>query len=126
MTTSGNTEDGLKFNSVGFRIRCRFPKQRRERVVPETPPDPFRAARWKLIVPNNLRDDEKRFNDFKRSTAARSYTLSRVLDTLEAEGLVENRKEFESPVARYYTPTEKGAALCPVFETLDEWGEEWV
>ncbi|MFB6125147.1 MAG: winged helix-turn-helix transcriptional regulator [Halanaeroarchaeum sp.] len=84
------------------------------------------GAKWKLIVLNDLRDGEKRFNELKRSTGASSYTLSRVLDDLEEAELIENRKEFESPVASYYTLTEKGDALCPVFESLDAWGEDWL
>ncbi|MFU1783625.1 winged helix-turn-helix transcriptional regulator, partial [Haloarcula japonica] len=67
-----------------------------------------------------------RFNELKRATGASSYTLSRVLDDLEAEGFVDNRKELESPVASYYTLTEKGADLCPVFEALDDWGANWL
>ena len=55
-----------------------------------------------------------------------SYTLSRVLNDLEEEGFITNRKEFESPVASYYTLTEKGDALCPVFESLDAWGGDWL
>ncbi|SEH55883.1 DNA-binding transcriptional regulator, HxlR family [Halopenitus malekzadehii] len=84
------------------------------------------GAKWKLIVLNDLRDGEKRFNELKRSTGASSYTLSRVLDDLEAEGFVDNHKEFESPVASYYALTEKGDALCPVFDALDDWGEDWL
>lgn len=84
------------------------------------------GAKWKLIVLNDLRDGEKRFNELKRSTGASSYTLSRVLDDLEADEFIENRKEFESPVASYYSLTEKGSALCPVFDALDEWGEDWL
>lgn len=41
---------------------------------------------------------------------------------MEEEGFVENRTGFESPVASYYTLTEKGGAPCPVFDALDEWG----
>ncbi|MFD1514487.1 winged helix-turn-helix transcriptional regulator [Halomarina rubra] len=84
------------------------------------------GAKWKLIVLNDLRDGEKRFNELKRSTGASSYTLSRVLNDLEEQGFINNRKEFESPVASYYTLTEKGDALCPVFESLDAWGEDWL
>ncbi|WP_247731043.1 winged helix-turn-helix transcriptional regulator [Halovivax limisalsi] len=84
------------------------------------------GSKWKLIVLNDLRDGEKRFNELKRSTGASSYTLSRVLDDLEADGFVENRKELESPVASYYALTEKGSALCPVFDAVDEWGENWL
>ncbi|WP_280536416.1 helix-turn-helix domain-containing protein [Halopenitus sp. POP-27] len=84
------------------------------------------GSKWKLIVLNDLRDGEKRFNELKRSTGASSYTLSRVLEDLVADGFIENRKEFESPVASYYSLTEKGGALCPVFESLDDWGEDFL
>jgi DNA-binding HxlR family transcriptional regulator len=84
------------------------------------------GAKWKLIILNDLQDDRKRFNDLKRSTGASSHTLSRVLDDLEEEGFVDNHKEFESPIASYYELTEKGDALCPVFEALDEWGDDWL
>ncbi len=89
-----------------------------------------RSRKWgrsgKLIVLNDLRDGEKRFNELKRSTGASSYTLSRVLDDLKEQGFVENRKELESPVASYYTLTEKGNDLCPVFDALDNWGADWL
>lgn len=84
------------------------------------------GSQWKLIVLNDLREGEKRFNELKRSTGASSYTLSRVLDDLTKRGYVVNRKEFEAPVASYYSLTEKGQALCPVFDALDEWGSEWI
>lgn len=84
------------------------------------------GSKWKLIILADLREGEKRFNELKRSTGASSYTLSRVLDDLEGDGFVDNRKEFESPVASYYVLTEKGEALCPVFDALDDWGEEWL
>ncbi|MDZ7729890.1 MAG: helix-turn-helix domain-containing protein [Natrialbaceae archaeon] len=84
------------------------------------------GSKWKLVILNDLRDGEKRFNELKRSTGASSYTLSRVLADLEDLGHVTNRKEFESPVASYYALSEKGADLCPVFDALDAWGEEWL
>ncbi|EMA54811.1 winged helix-turn-helix transcriptional regulator [Halococcus salifodinae] len=84
------------------------------------------GSKWKLVILNDLRDGEKRFNELKRSTGASSYTLSRVLDGLEENGFIDNRKELESPVASYYILTEKGSALCPVFDALDEWGADWL
>ena len=84
------------------------------------------GSKWKLVMLNDLRDGDKRFNELKRSTGVSSYTLSRVLDDLEQRGFVDNRKELESPVASYYRLTEKGEDLCPVFNALDDWGTEWV
>ncbi|WP_096390732.1 winged helix-turn-helix transcriptional regulator [Halopenitus persicus] len=84
------------------------------------------GSKWTLVVLNDLREGEKRFNELKRSTGASSYTLSRVLEDLEDDGFIDNRKELESPVASYYTLTEKGSELCPVFDALDEWGADWL
>ncbi|MFH5802140.1 hypothetical protein [Haladaptatus sp. CMAA 1911] len=39
---------------------------------------------------------------------------------------METCKEFESPVTSYYTLTMMGDVLCPVFESLDAWGEDWL
>ena len=88
------------------------------------------GSQWRLVVLHDLQDAEdpgaeKRFNELKRSTAASSRTLSRVLDDLEDAGLV-NRRVEDRPIATYYSLSEKGRALCPVFESLENWTEEWV
>ncbi|MFB6138035.1 MAG: winged helix-turn-helix transcriptional regulator [Halobacteriaceae archaeon] len=83
------------------------------------------GSEWRLVVLHDLTDGEKRFNELKRSTDASSRTLSRVLDDLQDAGLVARRVE-DQPLATYYSLTEKGTALCPVFEELTAWGEEWV
>ena len=81
------------------------------------------GSEWRLLVLHDLADaDEKRFNELKRSTGANSRTLSRVLDDLEAAGLVDRRVE-DRPIATYYSLTAGGAALCPVFEELESWAD---
>jgi len=84
------------------------------------------GSKWRLVVLNDLQDGEKRFNQLKRSTGASARTLSRVLDDLEDLEYVNRRLEEESPVATYYSLTEKGESLCPVFEEIDAWAEEWL
>lgn len=84
------------------------------------------GSKWKLIILNDLQDGEKRFNELKRSTDASSYTLSRVLDDLQEENLIKKRIEEDSPVATYYSLTDKSQDLCDVFDALDNWGEEWL
>jgi DNA-binding HxlR family transcriptional regulator len=84
------------------------------------------GSQWRLVVLYDLMDGEKRFNELERSTGASSRTLSRVLDDLEEMGLVNRRMEADAPVATYYSLTEKGRSLCPVFDALDEWADEWV
>jgi DNA-binding HxlR family transcriptional regulator len=44
----------------------------------------------------------------------------------EAVDYVDRRLEEESPVATYYSLTEKGRSLCPVFEAIDDWAAEWL
>ena len=83
------------------------------------------GSQWRLVILHDLQEAEKRFNELKRSTGASSRTLSRVLDDLEEVGLVDRRVE-EQPIATYYSLTEKGRALCPVMDTLEDWASEWV
>ena len=83
------------------------------------------GTEWRLIILDDLQDGEKRFNELKRSTGASSRTLSRVLDDLQELDLVSRRVE-DQPIATYYRVTEKGEALCPVFEAMEQWAEEWV
>jgi DNA-binding HxlR family transcriptional regulator len=84
------------------------------------------GSQWRLIVLHDLQDGEKRFNELKRSTNASSRTLSRVLDDLQETGFVSRRLEEDAPVATYYSLTEKGRSLCPVFEEIEAWAEEWL
>lgn len=83
------------------------------------------GSEWRLIVLNDLLGGEKRFNELKRSTGANSRTLSRVLDDLEDGGLVDRRVE-DRPIATYYSLTEAGRHLCPVFQELEAWADEWL
>ena len=84
------------------------------------------GSQWRLVVLHDLQDGEKRFNELKRSTNASSRTLSRVLDDLEELGFVERRVESDSPIATYYSLTEKGRSLCPVFDEIECWATEWL
>jgi DNA-binding HxlR family transcriptional regulator len=83
------------------------------------------GSQWRLVVLHELQDGERRFNELKRQTDASARTLSRVLDDLQEMGFVDRRLEEDAPVASYYRLTEKGESLCPVFDALESWGEEW-
>ena len=84
------------------------------------------GSKWRLLVLHDLQDGEKRFNELKRSTDANSRTLSRVLDDLQETGFVERRLEEDAPVATYYSLTEKGRSLCPVFDEIEAWANDWL
>jgi DNA-binding HxlR family transcriptional regulator len=83
------------------------------------------GSQWRLVVLYDLEEGETRFNELKRSTGASSRTLSRVLDDLGDANLVDRRVE-DRPVATYYSLTPKGEALCPVFDEVESWAEEWL
>lgn len=84
------------------------------------------GSKWKLMVLNDLGAGEQRFNELKRSTEASSRTLSRILKELQADNLVDKRVEEGTPIATYYSLTEKGLSLKPVFREIDRWAEEWI
>lgn len=81
---------------------------------------------WRLKVIHALQDGEKRFNELKRETNARSRTLSQTLEALTDAGLVERRSEEADPIAVYYNLTEKGRDLQPVFDELETWADKWL
>jgi DNA-binding HxlR family transcriptional regulator len=84
------------------------------------------GSQWRLIVLHDLQEGEKRFNELKRSTDASSRTLSRVLDDLQEMGFVNRRLEEDAPVATFYSLTPKGRSLCPVFDEIEAWADEWL
>jgi len=84
------------------------------------------GSEWRLVVLHELQSGERRFNELKRATDASARTLSRVLDDLRDQGFVTRRLEEDAPVATYYRLTEKGESLCPVFDAIDSWGQEWL
>ncbi|MFB6172530.1 MAG: winged helix-turn-helix transcriptional regulator [Haloarculaceae archaeon] len=84
------------------------------------------GSQWRLVVLYDLLEGEKRFNELKRSTGASSRTLSRVLDDLQEREFVARRMEEAAPVATYYSLTPKGESLCPVFDEIERWADEWL
>lgn len=81
------------------------------------------GTEWRLIILHILQDGEKRFNELERETGASSSTLSRVLDELEDAGLVSRRVE-DRPLATYYSLSERGQQLAPVFDELERWADQ--
>jgi len=84
------------------------------------------GSRWRLVVLYELQHGERRFNELKRATDANARTLSRVLDDLQETGFVDRRMEADAPGAAYYSLTDKGESLAPVFAEIDRWAREWL
>ncbi|QLG49558.1 winged helix-turn-helix transcriptional regulator [Natrinema halophilum] len=80
---------------------------------------------WRMNVIYALDGGEKRFNELKRATGARSKTLSDALDELVENDVVTRRMEEDAPVAVYYALSTKGEELLAVLAELDEWARNW-
>lgn len=78
-----------------------------------------------MNVIHALEEGEKRFNELKRATGARSKTLSDALDELVESEVVVRRMEEDAPVAVYYDLTAKGEELLGALAELDEWAQSW-
>lgn len=83
------------------------------------------GSKWRLTVLRCLQLwGEQRFNELKVASTADSATLSRVLDELAEQDLVERRLE-DQPIRTYYSLTDRGEDLADVFEAYEEWSLEW-
>lgn len=80
---------------------------------------------WRMNVVYALEEGEKRFNELKRATGARSKTLSEVLDKLVEHEIVTRRMEDGAPVAVYYGLTPKGTDLLDALDEIEEWARNW-
>jgi len=80
---------------------------------------------WRMNVIYALDEGEQRFNELKRSTGARSKTLSDALEELVEHDIVTRRMEEDAPVAVYYGLTRKGEELLDALSELDEWAQSW-
>lgn len=83
------------------------------------------GSKWRLTVLRSLHIyGEQRFNELQETTTADSTTLSRVLEDLEQQDLVDRRLE-DRPIATYYDLTERGDALAGVFDEFEQWAFEY-
>ena len=83
------------------------------------------GSKWRLTVLRCLQLwGEQRFSEIQEASTADSATLSRVLDELEDQDLVQRRLE-DRPIATYYSLTDRGEALTEVFEAYEAWALEW-
>jgi DNA-binding HxlR family transcriptional regulator len=100
-------------------------------AVPEVCPH-FHAAieligkRWSGAIIWALSERPLRYADLKRAVPGLSdRLLSQRLRELEQAGLMKRTVEDGFPVRVSYGLTEKGAALKPSIQGLQEWASEW-
>ena len=83
------------------------------------------GGRWQGLVIWTLRKESKRFNELKRNlVTVNDKMLSQTLKKLVVQGVV-HRKSYNSiPPKVEYSLTTIGKELLPVFELMQNWGEE--
>jgi DNA-binding HxlR family transcriptional regulator len=85
------------------------------------------GKRWTGVVIMALLDGPRRFNEIaERLEGASDRMLSERLKELETTGLVERCVYPETPVRIEYRLTEKGKALTPVLDAIQQWGYDWL
>lgn len=86
------------------------------------------GRKWHLVIVDRLLAcGPLGFNALEREIGGISGTvLSDSLEDLEEKGLVDRSIVSEKPFRVAYSLTEQGAALEPVIEAMDAWGEEYL
>lgn len=85
------------------------------------------GGKWKIIVLNFLLDRTMRFKELERAIAIVSpKMLTKVLEDLEKEGLINRVVAVQKPLKVEYSLTSKGKLVKPVIESLEKLGEKLI
>ncbi|WP_010284710.1 winged helix-turn-helix transcriptional regulator [Bacillus timonensis] len=84
------------------------------------------GQRWTGLVIYQLLSGPQRFCTIESSIGISGRVLSERLKDLENQGIVKRQVYPETPVRIEYSLTEKGAALKPLMDKIQEWSQEWV
>ncbi len=85
------------------------------------------GKRWTGLIIMVLLAGPRRFNEIAEQLAVASDRMvSERLKELEAAGVIERWVYPETPVRIEYRLTEKGQALAPVIEAIQQWGQTWL
>jgi DNA-binding HxlR family transcriptional regulator len=82
------------------------------------------GERWTLLVLTEVFLGRRRFDEIQAERGIATNILSRRLETLVDEGILERRRYGEHPNRFEYRPTQKGLDLLPVLMALLRWGDE--
>lgn len=83
------------------------------------------GGRWPGLIIWTLRNEAKRFNEIKRSLVTiNDKMLSQTLKKLTEQGILIRKSYNSIPPKVEYSLSQKGKELLPVFDLMQEWGEE--
>ena len=83
------------------------------------------GERWTLLILRDALLGLRRFDEFQESLGVATNVLSKRLERLCDEGLLERRVYHERPLRHEYVLTEKGRALGPAVIMLMKWGDRY-
>lgn len=84
------------------------------------------SERWTLHIVRVLLGGTKRFNEIARAIGLNPATLRERLRALEEEEVVTRTVLSAMPPHVEYALTAKGQALNSIFESLADWGIQWM
>jgi DNA-binding HxlR family transcriptional regulator len=77
---------------------------------------------WNMLIPRDAFAGISRFDDFQQSLGIAPTMLTRRLNALVENGLLERRRYSERPPRDEYVLTARGADFRPVLVTMLAWG----
>ncbi|WP_024802290.1 helix-turn-helix domain-containing protein [Nocardia sp. BMG51109] len=80
---------------------------------------------WTLLIVRDLHLGLHRFDDIAENLGISRNLLTRRLETLVTDGIVERRAYRERPPRHEYHLTEAGRDLVPALLALMTWGDKW-
>ncbi|TDF99613.1 winged helix-turn-helix transcriptional regulator [Paenibacillus piri] len=85
------------------------------------------GKRWTGLIIQSLLNGPRRFKDISEMIPGMSdRMLAERFKELEAGGLIIRHVYPETPVRIEYELSDKGRALQPVMEAVQEWGDSWI
>ncbi len=83
------------------------------------------GERWTLLILRDALLGLRRFDEFQASLGVATNVLSKRLERLCEEGLLERRVYQDRPPRHEYVLTEKGRAIGPAVIMLMKWGDRY-
>lgn len=80
------------------------------------------GGKWKLVLISVLRSGKKGFNELSREAGISPRILSKELQEMEMNGLVNREVNHTKPVTVQYELTEYSHTLNEVLKAMEKWG----
>lgn len=82
------------------------------------------GGKWKLVLLTILRDRKMRFNQLSREAGISPRILSKELEELQMNGLVNREVQDTKPITVEYSLTSYSQTLNGVLDALENWGKQ--